>query len=122
LWMTVLRSLSAYQMYRQNVPDRVNGEDVVEFLLKDGRFPRSVYHCLGELEYCFLELPLHDHPLRSVTHTKRMVNEADINKLLENSLHEFIDEIQIDFGEIHSIVAQTWFGQAPGQSQEQQQG
>ena len=121
LWMTVLRSLSAYQMYRQNVPDRVNGEDVVDFLLKDGHFPRSVYHCLGELEYCFLELPLHDHPLRSVTHTKRVVNEASISKLLDSGLHEFIDEIQIDFGEIHSNVAQAWFGLGMEQSQEQQQ-
>ena len=119
LWMTVLRSLSAYQMYRQNVPDRVNGEDVVEFLLKDGQFPRSVYHCLGELETCFQALPLHDQPLRSVTHTKRMVNEASISKLLEKGLHEFIDQIQIDFGEIHNTVAQTWFGKAMEQVQEQ---
>lgn len=121
LWMAVLRSLGAYQMYRQNVPDRVNGEDVVDFLLKNREFPRSVFHCLGELEICFIGLPLHDQPLRSVTHTKRVVNEASINKLLEGGLHEFIDEIQIDFGDIHNSVAQTWFGRALEHGQEQNQ-
>ena len=35
LWMNVLRSLNAYQMYRQHVQDTVNGEDVVDYLLKD---------------------------------------------------------------------------------------
>jgi len=34
LWMSVLRSLSGYQMYRQNVENRVNAEDVVKFLLQ----------------------------------------------------------------------------------------
>ncbi|MEX2131005.1 MAG: alpha-E domain-containing protein, partial [Pseudohongiellaceae bacterium] len=32
LWMSVLRSISAYQMYRQHVRDRVNAEDVVMYL------------------------------------------------------------------------------------------
>ncbi|CAN0538234.1 unnamed protein product, partial [Scytosiphon promiscuus] len=33
LWMKILRSLTAYQMYRQHVKHRVNGEDVVGFML-----------------------------------------------------------------------------------------
>ena len=119
LWMNVLRSLSAYQMYRQHVPDRVNGEDVVNFLIKDEQFPRSVTHCLIELENCILHLPLNDHPLRSITQTKRMLNEARVDKLLHSGLHEFIDNIQLDLAGIHAQVAQTWFGY--GDSQQQQQ-
>src|SRR5690606_645349 len=49
LWMSVLRSLSAYQMYRQHVLDRVNAEDVVMFLFQDALFPRSVEHCCAHL-------------------------------------------------------------------------
>lgn len=109
LWRNVLRSLSAYQMYRQHVPDRVNGEDVVDFLMKDEQFPRAVAHCLGELESCITRLPHNDLPLRSITHTQRMIKESKVEKLLESGLHEFIDEIQIDLGEIHTQVTQTWF-------------
>lgn len=110
LWMNVLRSLSAYQMYRQNVKDRVNGEDVAEFLLKNTDFPRSVAHCLGEIFYCFSKLPRNDIPLRSITHTQRLVNEAKIAELIEKGLHEFIDEIQIDIAELHTHISHTWFG------------
>ena len=110
LWMNVLRSLSAYQMYRQHVKDRVNGEDVVEFLMKDMDFPRSAAHCLAEINTCFNKLPHNDSPLRSVTHSQRFVGEVNVQKLMESGLHEFIDEIQIDLAEIHTQVANTWFG------------
>ena len=109
LWMNVLRTFSAYQMYRQNVKDRVNGEDVVDFMLKDLEFPRSISHCLGEINSCFTKLPRNDQPLRSITHTQRLINEINVGKLMEAGLHEFIDEIQVDLAELHSQVEHTWF-------------
>jgi len=113
LWMNVLRSLSAYQMYRQHVKDRVNGEDVVDFLLKDLKFPRSVGFCLGVINRSISSLNRNDIPLRSVTHTQRLIQTANINELMMSGLHAFIDEIQIDFAELHTQVEQAWFGYTP---------
>jgi uncharacterized alpha-E superfamily protein len=113
LWMNVLKSLTAYQMYRQHVRDRVNGEDVVDFMIKDHKFPRAVAHCLSEVNECFEALPNSDHPLRSITHAQRMINNNDVIALLnESKLHEFIDEVQLDLSEIHGQLAATWFGGA----------
>jgi uncharacterized alpha-E superfamily protein len=109
LWMNVLRSLSAYQMYRQYVHDRVNGEDVVDFLLKNLEFPRSVAHCLSELCNCVTQLPQNDLPLRTISHVQRMCSDADIHKLYESNLHDFIDKLQVDLAAIHDQVNQTWF-------------
>lgn len=113
LWMNILRSMSAYQMYRQHVKDRVNGEDVVQFLLKDVDFPRSIAHCLAELNSCFAKLPGNDLPMRSITHTQRLIGEAEVAKLLKSGLHDFIDEIQVDLGDIHGLLGHTWFGHEP---------
>lgn len=44
LWISVLQSLSAYQMYRLNVRRRVNPEDVLAFLFQSTVFPRAVAH------------------------------------------------------------------------------
>jgi len=119
LWMNVLRSLSAYQMYRQNVRDRVNGEDVVDFLLKDPEFPRSVGHCLAELEACFNRLPHNDLPLRSILHLRRLINEVSASNLMEsNRLHSFIDDVQVELADIHNQVAQTWFGHSAERSEQ----
>ena len=124
LWMSVLRSLSAYQMYRQNVHDRVNGEDVVSFLLRDPFFPRSTLHCIGELGSRAERLPRNDLPLRSIGHALRKIKELNVPAMLENNMHDYIDELQIELAEIHNQVERTWFGanienQEPAQSQTQ---
>lgn len=112
LWMNVLRSLSGYQMYRQHVLDRVNGEDVVHFLIKNEQFPRSVGHCLSEVNGCVTSLPRNDHALRSITRVQRMIIEMDVAWLFEGNLHEFIDQLQLELADIHEQVSQTWFGYA----------
>ena len=50
LWMNVLRAISAYQMYRQNVRRRIKGPDAIAFLLQDTQFPRAVAHSLLEIQ------------------------------------------------------------------------
>ncbi|MBI4005182.1 MAG: alpha-E domain-containing protein [Gammaproteobacteria bacterium] len=120
LWMNVLHSLSAYQMYKQHVRDKVNSKDVVAFLMKDQQFPRAVAHCLTELNNCVLPMPKNDQTLRSVTRVQRIIAEIDVARLLENNLHEFIDELQIDLADIHTQVSHTWFGYSPQETAERQ--
>jgi uncharacterized alpha-E superfamily protein len=109
LWMNVLRSLSAYQMYRQYVQDRVNGEDVLDFLMRDEEFPRAIAHCLGELKLCIKKLPNNDHALRIITRVQRVINKMDASTILESELHEFIDKLQINLASIHTQVSNSWF-------------
>ena len=110
LWVSVLMSLTAYQMYRQHVQDRVNGEDVAEFLLQDDKFPRAVAHCLGDVNASFRLLPNHDEPLRRVTQAQRLIGEADIARLLgQGKLHDYIDDVQAEFSGIHNQLSETWF-------------
>lgn len=113
LWMSVLRSLSAYQVYRQHVRDRVNAEDVVAYLLQDDRFPRAVAYCLGDLEARLRQLPRHEEAVRAVAQSKRRVQDAHIAPLLDHGLHEFIDELQLGFANVHERVAATWFLPGP---------
>ncbi len=110
LWMSVLQSLSAYQMYRQNVLDRVNGEDVVEFLLKDPLFPRSVANCFKQLLGCFEKLPGADEAMRSLAAASRHIDSADIVELLESeTLHDYVDAVQLNIANIHQEITASWF-------------
>lgn len=109
LWMSVLTSLSAYQMYRQHVRDRVNAEDVALFLLQDEQFPRSVASCLSVLEVCLQSLPRSDDVLRSVAGMRRLIKETKMNELPKDRLHEFIDQLQQEIATIHNQIAETWF-------------
>lgn len=113
LWLNVLRSLSAYQMYRQNVHDRVNAEDVVAFLLLDEDFPRSVTFCLNRLNLHLERLPRADDARRNTGHALREVQAVDIQRLLGHDLHTFIDEVQAAIAAVHEGIADTWWPLPP---------
>ena len=109
MWMNVLRSVSAYQMYRQHVQHRVKGRDVSGFLLRDEQFPRAVSCCLAGLAHWVKKLPNNDRPLRHITRLQRGIKEIDPARLFHNDLHGFIDQLQIDLAATHEQVANTWF-------------
>lgn len=110
LWMNVLMSLTAYQMYRQHVDDTINGEDVSGFLLKDEMFPRAVAHCLADIRTSFNLLPNPEKPLKAINRAARVVRKADVAALLDaGELHDFIDDIQAELGVIHNNVNTAWF-------------
>jgi uncharacterized alpha-E superfamily protein len=108
-WMSVLKSLNAYQMYRQQVRLRVGGPDVLKFLLQDPQFPRTVYHCLSELESCLGKLQKNAEMLDSIADLKRRLTTANVPELAREGLHEFIDNLQIGLGHIHEQISATYF-------------
>jgi uncharacterized alpha-E superfamily protein len=109
LWMSVLRSLSAYQMYRQHVQDRVNAEDVVMFLMQDKQFPRAVTYCLLQVKNCISELTNNTIALRKVNKVLRHVQKANVPSLLSKGLFQHVDELQIEIAETHNQIVDTWF-------------
>lgn len=109
LWMGTLNALSAYQMYRQYVSVHVRGRQVLEFVLKDPRFPRTVHYCLNELEACLKALPDHDTPLAAVRHARRRLLRANFEKVELQALHARLDDIEADIGAIHEAVSRQYF-------------
>jgi len=109
-WMSVLKSLTAYQMYRRHVRTRVTGSDVLKFLLRDRLFPRSVMFCLESLEAMLADLPGEDDSaLRATVALMRRLDQVRTVRLKGEPLADFIDEIQIELGGIGGSIAQTWF-------------
>ncbi len=109
VWMAVLRSLSAYQMYRQYVRRRIVPEDVLAFVLMDDQFPRALRYCLYQLETALRRLPRPDDALRAVARLQRQVDELDFNVLDHAGLHEWIDMVQLELGVAHAAIHRTWF-------------
>lgn len=111
LWMSVLRSLSAYQMYRQQVRGRVKAHAVVEFLLQNTGFPRAVGHCLAQLHHSINQLPHNTQVLQVITQLQQQLNATDLKQLLlsHDGAHAYIDQLQLAIGELHSAIAKTWF-------------
>lgn len=109
LWMNVLRSQSAFQMYRQHVRERVKAEEVVRFLLQSEQFPRSTAHNLTTLTKVLHKLPNHSKVKWQVDKTRRLIRDADIDKLLRRGLLKYLDEVQKEIANVHVRIADAWF-------------
>lgn len=122
LWMSVLKSLSAYQMYRRSQQPRVERGAVTRFLLLSPVFPRAAYYCVNQVEDSVSGLPRNEAALRIIGRLKRSLTTSDVGALDQDELHTFIDELQITIGELHQALSETWFLPAPAQTQSQSQG
>jgi len=116
-WEGVLKSASATQVYRRHW-GATNGLRVVELLILDPSFPRSLAFCLGEAE----------HALRAITGTPegQFRNQAEkalgklaaelryteLDDILRKSLHHWLDLFQAHLNEVGALVDGAYFNPA----------
>ena len=107
--MNILRSMNAYQMYRQEVKRKVEGKEVVRFLLHDKLFPRSVAFCLNQIIQFAGEMP---NPERITTAAREIEKELERFRGLELTaacVSKEMDDLQKMFGCLHNTIEDTWF-------------
>ncbi|MCX7087879.1 MAG: alpha-E domain-containing protein [Methylococcales bacterium] len=109
LWMNILKALNALLMYRQHVRSRVNGGDVLNFLLLDNNLPRSVGCCLNEISVCINKLPNHDSLPQQLLLLQQTVQDIDTRETTQLQLREILDDLQNKLGGLHSQIAANWF-------------
>lgn len=112
LWMTVLRSLSAYQMYRRHVRRRIAADAVVDFLLADALFPRAVGHTLAALRRCLETISGNEDPVEVLAALQQRIPTRH-SRMSGAELHEYIDGLQQGFGDVHASIARKWFLKSP---------
>lgn len=108
-WMSVLKSLTAYQMYRRTIQVRVRRPDVLKFLLKERKFPRAFYHTICEVESCLKHMPRNREIIKQLKDLEKIVLDADPAMLKQNELHSFLDSLQIRLIDIHTSITSTYF-------------
>jgi uncharacterized alpha-E superfamily protein len=118
-WVSVLKSLTAYQMYRRKMQARVERAAVLRFLFQDRDFPRAFYHCVGEAEQSLANLGRNDAPLRVLGRLKRSALNADLASLSQQEVHALIDQLQLGLSDLHEEIARAYFLVAVSASQVQ---
>jgi uncharacterized alpha-E superfamily protein len=108
-WMTILRSLAAYQPYRRAMPARPQGGSTLRFLLQDDRFPRAVSACLTETRAQLKGLARSEDAIDACANASMLVASAAVPRLALDGLSDFLDEVQIAVGEIHRCIDETYF-------------
>jgi uncharacterized alpha-E superfamily protein len=107
-WMSVLRSLSALQMYHRATRRPVEGPATLRFLLLDTAFPRSVTCCLADVADSLGRLPRAERVRPACDDARDVLAGTPIEGLGGAELHELADRLQIALGAIHDRVVETY--------------
>jgi uncharacterized alpha-E superfamily protein len=108
-WVSVLKSMTGYQMYRRSEQVRVQRGPVLRFLFQSSAFPRSVNHCCERMRASLRRLPRNEVALRVTGRLSRKLLGTEVQRLTQSELHGFVDDLQQDIGDLHGEVAGTWF-------------
>ncbi|MCP5274186.1 MAG: alpha-E domain-containing protein [Burkholderiales bacterium] len=108
-WVSVLKSLTAYQMYRREMRQRIRRADVLKFLLQQENFPRSFYHALCQVDDCLNNLPRNEKVLQILTKLQKKLLQAKLQEFDQQKLHDFIDALQLGVIKINDSISKNYF-------------
>ena len=113
-WAAVLRSASAFEMYRK-CHGRIAPDRIVEFLLLENEFPRAIQYCLvraRESVHAISGTPagVFRYPV------ERLLGElcselayARVDSIIAAGLHEHLDRLQTKMNQVGNGIAETFF-------------
>jgi uncharacterized alpha-E superfamily protein len=118
LWCAVLRSASALEMYRKRfgrvVPDRI-----IEFLLLDRHFPRSVQFCLERAQACLHAISgtppgaFRTKPEQRVGQVHARLSYARAEDIILSGLHEMLDDLLGSLNDVDRGIYEAYFAPRP---------
>lgn len=115
-WTALLQSVGALEMYRR-VQNSVQHRYVVQFLILDKEFPRSIRSCLCRAEQSLRQIlggqTTHCLAYASVANLCAKLSSITIDQIIEMGLHEFLDDIQSQIIEIHNHISNDFFATRP---------
>ena len=119
-WGALLESTSGLQMYRR-AHGRILPTNVLDFMILNPRFPRSLRHCVREAEASLRAIsgtPAHtfSNPAEQILgQMNSQLNYARASDIISGGLHQFLDDFQGRVNQAGIAVAESFFRvAAPG--------
>jgi uncharacterized alpha-E superfamily protein len=103
-WMSVLRSVSALQMYQRSVRGPIEGIEVVRFLMAYSPFPRSVRGCFTEMRTVLAGLPSPDTVLAALDVAEQKLAQSDPDVTVAHELDRAMDQVQLAISDVGRAI------------------
>lgn len=113
-WMALLKSVTSLNTYRR-LYGNIEPRNVVEFLVLNKYFPRSIYFCIREAEKCLhmisgnKEDGFKNKAERSIGELRSKLEFAEASEIIDFGLHEYLDNLQIKINEISNEINGNYF-------------
>ncbi|MGK2908142.1 MAG: alpha-E domain-containing protein [Desulfuromonadales bacterium] len=114
LWGALLRSASAFEMYRKR-HGRIDPKRIVDFLLLDANFPRAVHYCLTTATISLCNItgsPRGTFANKAEQSLGRLLTEfqyASLDEIFDHGLHQYLDNTQTRINTVGSAIQDVFF-------------
>jgi uncharacterized alpha-E superfamily protein len=118
MWAAVLRSTSAFEMYRKRF-QQISPDRIVEFLVLDREFPRAIHYCVVSAEISLhmitgTALGTFANPAEKLLgRVSSRLNYIQVQEIINRGLHEFLDDIQVRLNLVGDAVYNSFFALQP---------
>ena len=118
LWATLLKSASAFEMYRKRYRG-IKPNRVVEFLVLDRHFSRSMRFCIINAESSLRAITGSESSTFSNAAEQRLgrlrseMDYGEIKEIVDGGLHEYLDDFQSKLNGVGAGIAETFFALKP---------
>ncbi|MCC5936252.1 MAG: alpha-E domain-containing protein [Lunatimonas sp.] len=113
-WMALLKSVTAFNTYRR-LYGNIDPARVVEFLLLNKYFPRSVFYCLKEAESCLKKITgsngsgYSNSSEKAIGELRSRLEYDDVTEIIQRGLHEYLEHLLVKTNFISDRINENFF-------------
>ena len=106
-WSSVLRSVSAYEIYRKVYRDSFTPVRIAELLIQRGDMPRSLMACLDELlvNLNHVSSPGRQKALKQAGRLRSTLQYLTIDEAFQEQIHDFLTQFVMQVNELGVILS-----------------
>jgi uncharacterized alpha-E superfamily protein len=115
VWSAVLKSVSAFNMYRQQYKS-LKQENIIEFLIKDRDFPRAICHSIKKAEYAIYRISgtrpqdsYSNDAEKAITQLKHDIDFTETSEIIKYGLHKYLNDFQVKNNNIDQEIFKVYF-------------
>ena len=108
-WINILKSISAFQAYRQYSKKDISILDIIEFFLKTKIFPRSINWNLNQIERAIFRISKKNDLIKNIKEIQRDVNKFKVKSDDLDNFLIFLEKIQKKIVNLDNLVQKKYF-------------
>ena len=108
-WINILKSISAFQAYRQHSKKDISILDIIEFFLKTKIFPRSINWNLNQIERAIFRISKKNDLTKNIKEIQRDVNKFKVKSDDLDNFLLFLEKIQKKIVNLDNLVQKKYF-------------
>ena len=108
-WINILKSISAFQAYRQYSQQDISISDIINFFLKTDTFPRSINWNLNQIERATYRISKKNDLLKNIKEIKVGINKYKIKTDELDSFLFFLEKMLKKLDDLNDKIQKNYF-------------